>query len=245
MPRPMQDQLPCWAYWEGPQPAIFGLCMDTIRTFHPELQVLDANSARAMGAGEIIDATTNNLRQHRSDLLRFWLLSKFGGAWFDSDCILLAPSLLLNDARRPNKIGAFCRRKPNGARAEGFHFVMRKSPMADKAFAECKAVLSRGVFHYADPSCGVVGRAYQGFRKQCVMREHNSYYPMTGKDDFVLVHQFGKNKNKHAILRNRPVMLHVGSHATAMLSALSREQLLNGNWVISELLRSAIPGYMR
>ena len=79
-----------WSYWDGPRSTIHDLCLRTIGSHHPELEVLDRPAAQAAirAAGSEIDLAELK-PNHASDVARWHLLREQGGLWLDADTIVL------------------------------------------------------------------------------------------------------------------------------------------------------------
>ena len=93
-----------WTYWQPGEigtPPIVHLMLDSITRHNPSAVVLNDELVRQLGGQEVLDVTTmrgfppQEAMMRRSDLLRFWLLREFGGAWLDADYICFRPATLL------------------------------------------------------------------------------------------------------------------------------------------------------
>ena len=81
--------LPVWLYWEGHLPAWIAECQKTIFAHAPNVRILDAHGFDELREFDR-DININELYvAHRADFIRAYLLSKFGGLWVDSDCVVL------------------------------------------------------------------------------------------------------------------------------------------------------------
>ena len=92
--------LPVWTYWQpGPigTPPIVELMLESIARHNPTAQVLDDAAVIELGGQEVLDLTRRQKLVNRSDLLRFWLLKNFGGAWLDADYVCTKPVAPLLD----------------------------------------------------------------------------------------------------------------------------------------------------
>jgi len=135
--------------------------MDTVRRHHANVTIVNAEWVRAHGRKDLLDATADHTTAHRADLIRFWLLSEFGGLWLDTDVIAARPvtihdalsgdvhlACLSHPGRRPeSNLKGFCQSSmiAGVARAEATR----------EAFARCKRFLAthrRGTFSWADSS---------------------------------------------------------------------------------------------
>lgn len=85
--------LPIWAYWEGPQPAWIGLCLETLRRHNPTISILGPAEWEELwtSRGPEESAVRSMHPVPRSDYIRAYLLHHHGGLWVDADCIALGP----------------------------------------------------------------------------------------------------------------------------------------------------------
>ncbi len=98
--------LPIWLFWEGEAPAYIRVCLEIVRRYHPDAQILDrAGFDRLWQHDRDLDIDRLSLN-HQSDFARAYLLAHHGGLYVDADCVLfrsLAPVLEL--ARRHGFVG--------------------------------------------------------------------------------------------------------------------------------------------
>lgn len=80
--------VPVWSYWTGPQPDWIGLCLDTLRRNSPTAQVLSAEYWETYGGPVPVEAIVRQRPNVQSDVLRAWLLHRYGGVWIDADAIV-------------------------------------------------------------------------------------------------------------------------------------------------------------
>lgn len=79
-----------WVYWEGPRSPLLQLCLDSMERHCPTFHLIDGQQGIIdLGGQHIIDAAAGLMKPYRADLLRFWLLHKFGGVWSDADVIMV------------------------------------------------------------------------------------------------------------------------------------------------------------
>lgn len=238
---------PAFAYWEGsgPMPPIVELCLDSVRRHHPNLQVLNPESIRAMGGGEVLDITARDLIQHRSDLLRFWLMKTFGGLWFDSDVICLRGTGLDRDVLAPSIQMALCRDARNWKKKGnkvpcGFHFAVRKGAVADTLYAQCLESIRSQSGVYNAPSCGVLLSVLKSHRRAAVVRNHEMYCPLPwGRFIHYLDRSSDPTFAAETRLQCNPAMFHLGGYIIHTLGAFDRQQLLESSTYVGFLLRRA------
>ena len=67
------------------------LCLQSLLRFSPQATVFDPDSFAAIADAETVSLISKVNPVHRSDVVRIWLLLKFGGLWIDADCIHMKP----------------------------------------------------------------------------------------------------------------------------------------------------------
>ncbi|MGY3051900.1 hypothetical protein ACVWYG_000087 [Pedobacter sp. UYEF25] len=83
--------LPVWLYWEGNLPEWINNCQQTTFAHAENVHLVNPAIFEEMRA-EDIDINLSQLQvAHRADFIRAFLLSKFGGLWIDSDCLVMKP----------------------------------------------------------------------------------------------------------------------------------------------------------
>lgn len=84
--------MPTWQYWTNKEaPPAIRFCMETVRFHHPDYRLVDDTDIEALGGAEVLNVVRNRAAYEKADVIRLWLLWKFGGQWIDSDCISLQP----------------------------------------------------------------------------------------------------------------------------------------------------------
>lgn len=84
-----------WTYWEGDRPPVIQLCLDTMARHSPDFRLVDgpegllALDPEDETPQKLLDATADKMLPYRADLLRYWLLWKFGGTWTDADVVMM------------------------------------------------------------------------------------------------------------------------------------------------------------
>ncbi len=84
----MIHEPPAWTYWEGPCPDYIQLCLESIRRWC-NVRVLDRNGFDELWREDRDLAIDTLYVAHRADFIRVYLLHHYGGAWIDTDCIVL------------------------------------------------------------------------------------------------------------------------------------------------------------
>jgi len=81
--------LPVWLYWEGECPEWIQECRRTIFAHAPDVRLVTPDEFERIRDIDC-DIDLNKLRvEHRADFIRAFLLTKFGGLWIDSDCLVM------------------------------------------------------------------------------------------------------------------------------------------------------------
>lgn len=117
--------LPVWLYWEGDTPEWIIACRHTIFRHAIDVRLITPESFDKLRDCDCDIDLSGLCIAHRADFIRAFLLSKFGGVWIDSDCIILQPlqplleSLSENDFIAFRQLGgdlsnSFIGSKPNG-----------------------------------------------------------------------------------------------------------------------------------
>jgi hypothetical protein len=154
-----------WTYWDsGTPPPIIQLCIETQKWHHSNHThtVVSAEWVQQHGRQDILDITRNHAIAHRADMVRFWLLSEFGGLWLDADDIILQPVTI--GGMLSGDVDMACPSWPDQFRPRS-HAERRctsntiaavaGSPIAVEALHRCRHFLSthnRGSFFWAEPS---------------------------------------------------------------------------------------------
>ncbi len=82
------SDLPVWLYWEGNCPEWIRACQKTIFAHAANVRLLTPETFDELWT-EDRDINLKNLHvAQRADFIRAYLLSHYGGAWIDSDCVL-------------------------------------------------------------------------------------------------------------------------------------------------------------
>jgi len=82
------NKTPVWTYWAGPMPPWIELCLETLRAKCSTIQVWDDSFWTTEYDGSIpISPLMNQPIHMRSNIVRAFLLARYGGVWVDADCI--------------------------------------------------------------------------------------------------------------------------------------------------------------
>lgn len=97
-----------WMYWDSEIPEIVKKCFLKIKELHPayEINILNNQNIDHFCDFDFSQFKTLTPQQH-SDLLRFYLLYKYGGIWLDASIIVYANLDWIVDLCHKNKTSAF------------------------------------------------------------------------------------------------------------------------------------------
>lgn len=83
-----QGEPTLWTYIEGNYKGGTILCLASLAKHNKNFRIVTPEDLQEMQGGSEVLAKTRGIRlQHRADLVRLFLLEKFGGTWVDSDCL--------------------------------------------------------------------------------------------------------------------------------------------------------------
>jgi hypothetical protein len=134
--------LPVWMYWEGECPAWIRECQKTIFAHAADVRLLSSEQFdKLRDLDRDIDLSHLRVAQ-RADFIRAFLLSKYGGLWIDSDCLVmrsLQPVLNLLD-----RYDFVCHRERQGYISNGFIAAKAGSRVAAAYYQRICEVLRSG-----------------------------------------------------------------------------------------------------
>ena len=235
--------LPIWTYWEGKMPPVIELCLETIERHHPSLRVLGRQDVIYMGGQDIFDRTKDNLVSHRSDLIRFWLMSKFGGVWFDADTIMLGPTALTQ-----GDADYYCAKTADGSgRIIGAHFAFRSIELGRQAYGKCLQKLTMPNRAFAATSSGALTDLVRQIENGSVAWRINFC-------DTDIIDGIALPQNKNKLLIDQPdqvsivlnsmhedcCRVHLNHQTIKKLEHMTRDELLDSPMVIGHLFRRAL-----
>jgi len=95
--------LPIWAYWEGPQPLWITKCLETHALHSSNFRLIGKDQFQDMweDRADLQSKFESLCVEMRSDIIRAYVISRFGGLWLDADCVVfrnLAPIVNLLDS---------------------------------------------------------------------------------------------------------------------------------------------------
>ena len=78
-----------WTYWDGPVPAYIELCWETMRRHERDVRLVSAGTLESLTGFKPDNYFMEMKPAHRADIARVLLLRGYGGCWLDSDFIML------------------------------------------------------------------------------------------------------------------------------------------------------------
>src|SRR5437868_6631340 len=79
-----------FTYAENYDSPIQPLCLETFKRHNPDGTIYDPATIQALEGGrQIWDLTCDLSPPHRSDVIRLFVLERYGGLWIDADCVHL------------------------------------------------------------------------------------------------------------------------------------------------------------
>jgi hypothetical protein len=136
------DRPTIWQYWEGSMPPYVALCLETVRRHHPDARLLDRHAydeLRLTDAQGEHDLDAIDHPAVRADVVRAYLLHRFGGIWLDCDFVLLRP---LDDlATLPSGVTFAAFRESGGAFTNALMLAMPSDPVVAELYRRIRAHL--------------------------------------------------------------------------------------------------------
>lgn len=177
-------------YWQGPHNTMLDLCLESLKFHNPEAKIWHPELIAAEGGQEVLDFIQGLPHALASDLIRIWILKKYGGVWVDTDTIHVAPlTEFLEMARDHDLVGVYNRHNPRGGYgSSGLNacpFGMREgSPAGPLLYEWCQALLKQkkagGNVPYSTTSTGILCRLHQSQQGTMKIKriEHWRYNPL-------------------------------------------------------------------
>ncbi len=105
--------VPVWTYWEGPLPAWVAAARGTIGAHARDHRALDPAGFDALRDRDRDLDLAPLYVAHRADVIRAFLLARYGGLWVDADCIVLCDLDALLASFAPYDFVAYREREGN------------------------------------------------------------------------------------------------------------------------------------
>lgn len=235
-----------WVYWEGKRSPLIDLCIQTIER-NCRARVIGPAEVAELGGKFILDETTDLPRWMRSDLLRFWLLHRFGGIWIDADTICMnAPNW---PDQLPVVVGYY-RPRAGGWGASGLlaspFGACKGSPAMQTAFDHVRGMVAayrkdRASVKYGATSVGVLSTVFREHRAGAVRFEHWR----NGRVHWDQVEQFKETQPNVTDWEIKPQYVphaetyHLTNKGVGLFRDWPRERLKNSKTLLSFLLKKA------
>jgi len=232
-----------WSYWEGPSFPLLDLCRETMVRHNPDAVLLDAESFAKIRSFDLDLDFSSRCIAHKSDYIRFFLLKQYGGMWVDADCIVMRPLQPVLDCLQVAHFVAY---------DEGYgHNYGCGLIAAPRDGHHINDIHSRVVKRLRDPRPLHWLELTDGSIKEVVLRHHegkgflrldrNMFEPVSwnGSWDAFFVE---RDDEQHAAHFNRVAYTYMLSNNSLgdRAKTLTRDQLLNGRFFISYVLRKAL-----
>lgn len=234
-----KNNLPTWVYWQGEKSPLIELCIESIQRHNPGTQVLDAQSAEQLGAGDVISVTEGRSAFLRADVLRLWLLKEFGGAWIDADCISLR-RLDMIDMLADHEFVGFGNPNTSPACSNAIIASRPHGTVVTRAYNRAmRAVQSGRHLAYGEIGQSLLCKLWQrnpDLYRRCD-RWRYAYIHWSRPQQFLrpkisdVLHEQSKLWNPQACT------YHLTGKAASQFASQSQQELLNGNTFLSFLLR--------
>ncbi|MDR5748854.1 glycosyltransferase [Caballeronia sp. LZ029] len=143
----VSEALPVWVYWEGPCSAWIRACRRTIARHAPGVRFLDPQAFDALRDHDRdIDLSDLGVAQ-RADVVRAFLLQRYGGLWIDADCLVMQTlQPVLNLLREYDYVA---HRERSGLVSNGFIGARPGSRIASAHYTRvCQILRARGPVHW-------------------------------------------------------------------------------------------------
>jgi mannosyltransferase OCH1-like enzyme len=146
------SELPVWLYWEGNCPEWIKACQKTIFAHAPNVRLLTPETFDELWTE---DRDINLKKLHvaqRADFIRAYLLSHYGGAWIDSDCVVTKSLQPLFEKLRDYDFAAH---RERGSYFGNEFMIARKGSRIARLFYEkvSKTLRSGKPFGWCDLGC--------------------------------------------------------------------------------------------
>lgn len=247
-----------FTYWDGPRSPIIQLCLESL-TRHLDAQVVTPDWVTAHGGGWIFERYGKLMKAYQSDLVRLWLLENHGGIWVDADTVALQPlpEDFVQAAQVADLAGVHNKHQTSGWAAGGLvgsPFGGRQgSPVFPFLRARCEAWLDKMVqgqrVRYGQTSVGLLGHYWRKIRLQHLDQDVRRF-------EHWKLHRVPWDKARSVFLARSPDTVHLGRDAwnpnaslyhltnpvPKTLGELPRDQILNGDWFVSFLIRRSRKG---
>jgi len=244
-----------WLYWEGDdKPHIIDTCIRSVFRHHSTARLLGPDDVRAMGGGHILEVTTGKPTFRRADLLRFWLLSEFGGVWLDTDILAIRQLDFMDEVDAFDFIGVNnASMSKTGTRIMGHIMAGRKGSLFFKhCYQACLELMQLPEVPYEATSIGVMHGAFSAKAGEAKLFDHWRYsrVPWNRCESFTRARSTGQHEECNDWGPN-VCTYHLTNKLINWMSSWSGQRLLNSRTFLSFLIQKslgagpAVPGRTR
>lgn len=232
-----------WSYWEGPSFPLLDLCRETMVRHNPGAVLLNPESFDKLWTKDRGLDFTNRCIAHKSDWIRFFLLREYGGLWIDADCIVMKPLQPVLDCLRVAHFVAY-----DEGHGKNFGCGLVAAPKNGHHISDIYSRVSNRLrnpqpLHWLELTDSsvkeVVLRYHEG--KGFLRLDRNMFEPVSwnGSWDAFFIE---RDDDQHAAHFNPTALTYMLSNNSLGERAkqLSRDDLLNGRFFISYVLRKAL-----
>jgi hypothetical protein len=244
---------PIVTYWRsktgGPMPACYQLCWDTIDLHNPDAKLLTQQDVALLGGQEPLEAARGLPIAIEADLVRAWVLAKFGGMWVDLDSICLQP---LAASLPPAALEAdlVCVRNPRGAYWS--NRITVASPYAARAGSPAAEAVYTEALRYAHQmragtrvcwgttSAGVLSLAARQHADRVAWLHPARWHPVPSALSRAVFTRTGPRQVHVGHLSPAAVLVHLTNVIPDRCRDMSREQILGEDTFLAHLYQVAL-----
>jgi len=232
-----------WSYWEGPTFPLLDLCRETMLRHNPGAVLLGPEELDKLRPFDRDLDFSQRCIAHKSDYIRFFLLNQYGGMWVDADCIVMRPLQPVLDCLSVAHFIAY-----DEGHGHNFGCGLIAAPKGGHHIGDIYTRVTTRLrnpqpLHWLELTDGsvkdVVLRMHEG--KGFLRLDRNMFEPVSwnGSWDAFFVE---RDDAGHALVFNQVAFTYMLSNNSLGLKVreYSRDQLLNGRWFISYVLRKAL-----
>ncbi|MHC4352433.1 MAG: glycosyltransferase [Planctomycetota bacterium] len=238
----MSDKI--WLYWEGPMPEYISLCCETVFVHNDNVELLDRDSFDTLFVRDR-DLNIDKLDVvHRSDFVRAYILTHYGGLYIDADCIVMRNLSPVFDMSQ--QVGFVGYRDPLGYMSCNFMASSNSSNIMKEFYSKiCSIIREDRPLDWLDIGSTPMNDVIACCENESALLPTEAIMPLAWNDSKMLMVQRSdeeqrQNFNETAfcyMLSNNTIRSH---DETRTLHNMSKDQLLNSKYFISFLFREAL-----
>ncbi len=227
-----------WLYWEGKRPSYIDLCLDTVkRHCSANFEIILLTPKTFLKYIEPIPESWYKIKSinHKVDYIKAKLIYEQGGFWIDSDMIVTRDlSPLLNYLYRYDFIGM-----------PGFFGGVVGSETLGTWVKAMEKIINNSTTHVFD-----WGELIEPLLQS---KEYRNYFPLTKEmitpiwyKDKDMAKFFSKIEDVNRYINNNNFIVTLYNKLfPKWFKELSRQQILDGDWLISKMFKKALGEYER